>query len=145
MSSTAVPSATPAPAARRWSLRLLAIPLFVLIILESFVGSDLALESSYSTAVLALHILLALMLVGLSGRALYVSLAYPTMGPRVIAALNLVASLAATAAGTVFLLENQDPTALHVMEGAAVLIVVFSLVFLAWGAPPAPNPPAAPT
>jgi hypothetical protein len=129
---------------RRLSLRILAVPLFVLIIIESLVGSELAFENTYSTWVLALHILLALGLIGISGRALLVSWGYPTMAPRIVAGLNLVASVTATAGGTVFLLGNSNMTALGVMEGSAVLIVLFSLIFLAWGTPPAPVAPAAP-
>lgn len=130
----------PTMTARRVSLRLLGIPLLVLIIVESLVGSELAFESSYSTVVLALHILLALGLVGLSGRALYVAFGYPTSTPRLVAGLNLVASLGATAAGTVFLVGGQNPAALQAMEGFAVLIVLFALLFLTWGSPPAPSP-----
>lgn len=143
MTTTGTPPVAPGMT-RRLTLRLLAIPLFILIIIESLVGSELAFESSYSDWVLALHILLALGLIGISGRAVYVSLGCPTMAPRVVAGLNLVASVAATIGGTVFLLANSNMTALYVMEGSAGLIVLFSLIFLAWGAPPAPAPRSAP-
>ena len=140
MSTPGTPPTPPGATARRLSLRMLAIPLFILIIIESLIGSELAFESTYATWVLALHIVVALMLIGLSGRALWVALGYPTSAPRIVAGLNLAASVGATAAGTAFLLGNQNPDALAAMEGFAGLIVLCSLIVLAWGSPPAPSP-----
>lgn len=140
MSTMGAPPVPPAMTSRRLSLRLLAIPLLILIIIESLIGSELAFESTYSTWVLALHIIVALMLIGLSGRALWVAMGYPPSAPRIVAGLNLVASVGATAAGTVFLLGNQNPSTLVAMEAFAGLIVLCALVFLVWGSPPAPAP-----
>lgn len=123
---------TPGPSLRIWGVLVL-----VLFLVTSTVGGSLALESSYLPLTLASHIGLALVTLALAGYATSrVGRFYRTV-PRLFAAVAALSALAATAAGTVFLMDGQPNGALYAMEGFAGLGIVAALVMVVAGGPSA--------
>ncbi len=89
------------------SLRVWGVVIFVLFVLTSAIGGSLALESSYVSLNLASHVGLALVTLGIAGYASsFVGRSYRPL-PRASAGIAALAALAATIAGTIFLVDGQ--------------------------------------
>jgi hypothetical protein len=133
----------PPPAGPRTDrrLRIVAVPVLVGLVAESLVGSRLATAGSpYPTSLLATHIGLSIALVLLTGYAVGLSIRLRASPGRVVAALTFVATLGATASGTVFLLAGQSGIALGGMEGLAVVAILGAILLLVWGSVKLPGP-----
>ncbi len=130
------------PPTKNQTLRILALPLLILVIVESAVGGSLALEgSTYSMGYLTGHVGLAALLVLLSAWALIVSLRLSSRPAQVAAGITLLACLGATIAGTLFLIGGQSVAALEGMEGSAGLALLSTIFLFVWGSIPNPVPP----
>jgi hypothetical protein len=122
------PHAAPAWAARGgMTLDRLAVGIFVLLAIEFLLGVALALYTILpagagvvatltSTPLLDLHILLALLLIGISARATALARGQPDRTLRYAAALALVSAVVATVAGWTFAFDGQAPGASFVMS-----------------------------
>lgn len=119
-------------------LRVRAIPLLVLLIVEAYVGGRLA--TPYNRAVLATHIGLAVVLVAFAAHAFVISVRLPKPSARGAAGLTFVSTLAAALSGTVFLLGGSNPIALDSMEGFAVVAILGAILLIALGAVKIPRP-----
>ncbi len=138
--------------ARNKTLRILAIPIFGLLLIDSLLGDSLMYSPEgqpFPLSTLALHIGVALLLVGITGLAFVISLRLPGWRPRVAAGLPFASTLVATLAGIVFLLGSESPAALAWMEAFAAIAFIGDILLLVWGSvassalPPAdPVPPS---
>ena len=130
------PAGDPAPnkpAAPARSLRPWGAVVLLLFVLTSAIGGSLALESSYLIVTLASHIGLALVTLGLAGYAsMVVARSYRGLA-RASSGLASLSALAATVAGTVYLLGGQGAIALGVMEVFAVLGMIMAFLMIAFG------------
>jgi hypothetical protein len=115
------------------SVRIRAFSIFVLVILEALVGNTLAFESSYSVAVLAAHIALALVIVAVSAHVVWVAVRYYRVPARVAALFTLVSAVGATIGGTVFLLAGSNVAGLDAMEGFSGVAILGAILLLVWG------------
>jgi hypothetical protein len=126
------------------SLRYWGVLVLVFFLLTSAVGGSLALESSYLLVTIASHIGLALVTLGLAGYATsFVGRSYRAM-PRAFAGLGALSALAATIAGTIFLVGGQTAVTLYAMEGFAGIGIVAALLMIVFGGPSGRLLPAAP-
>jgi hypothetical protein len=123
-----------APQKKSQSLRVHAVVLLVLVIIESAVGGSLALEgSTYSLGYLGGHIGLAVLLVLLSAWVLVLARRVAAPLAQIAAGITLLACIGATIAGTVFLTAGQSNGALDAMEGFAGVAVLTSLILIVVG------------
>ena len=126
------------------SLRLRAVGMLVLLLLIAVIGGSLALESSYDLAVLAGHIVLALLLVGLSAHVLLAAFRSFGSVAKVGGTIAFASVLGATISGTVFLLGGGSNAALDGMEGFTIVALVGIVLLLVGGgavkAPPSTAP-----
>jgi hypothetical protein len=117
------------------SLRTWGVLVLVMFLLTSAVGDSLAMESSYLAVTLASHIGLALVTLGIAGfTTMFVGRSYRA-APRASAGVAALAALGATISGTIFLLGGQSNSALHAMEGFAVLGIVAAILMIVVGGP----------
>jgi hypothetical protein len=127
------------PPRRPVTLDRLAVGIFVLLAIEFLLGMILALFVSLpvgagatsllaSAPVLDLHILVAVLLIGISVRAVALARAEPDRSGLGAAGLALVSSLVATGAGSVFAFQGQHPDASLVM--AVGFLGVLTAAFL---------------
>jgi hypothetical protein len=132
-SPTSVASSSAAPSAAGPTLRVWGVVVLVFFLLTSVLGGSLALQSKYLVVTLASHIGLALVTLGLAGyTASFVGRSYKAM-PRGAAGLGAFSALAATIAGTVFLVAGQSNAALYGMEGFAGIGIVAALLMIVYG------------
>jgi hypothetical protein len=110
-----------------------AVPIFVLIVIEGYLGSQLsAAGSPYPASYLYAHIGLAILLVLFTGHVFGTSFRVPGAAARASAGITFLAAFGATIAGTVFLLGGGANSAFLAMEGlfgvalvGAILLVLF--------------------
>lgn len=119
---------------RNRTLQAIGILLLALVVLGGLAGSALMSQDPFSAVTLALHIVLALAMVGVSMLALRLAQRLQGWRPAAAAALALLSTLGATLAGAVFLLGGEALAALHWMEGFTGGIIVAGVLLLAWGA-----------
>jgi hypothetical protein len=133
---------TPGPAPSRSRLRWLGVGLLVLVLAEILVGNQLAVVGSpYPVGYLALHVILALLLVGLAVHAVRRALREGRGAAQASAALALVSVVGAGISGAVFLYAGQNNGALYGMEGLGGLAFLAAINLLVFGgARPAPAP-----
>ena len=116
------------------SLRLRGSALFVLLVVEVLLGSELAnLGSPYPISLLAAHILIGLALIGFSGYTLLVATRGFRAAARGSAVLTCLATVAAVVAGFVFLFGGQTAGAELSMEGFGVLALLGALLLIVFG------------
>lgn len=122
--------------ARNKTLRILAIPIFILLLIDSLLGNSLMYSPEgqpFPLSILTIHIGVALLLVGVTGLAFVISLRLPGWRLRVAAGLSSVSTMVATLAGTVFLLGGESPTALAWMEAFAAIAFIGDILLFVWG------------
>ncbi len=119
---------------RNRSLQAIGILLLALVVAGGLAGSALMAQDPFSAATLAVHIALALSMVGVSMLALRLARGLQGWRPTAAAAVGLLSAVGATLAGAVFLLGGEALAALHWMEGFTGAIIVASVLLLAWGA-----------
>lgn len=119
---------------RNHALQLFGVVLLALVIGEGLAGSALMTQKPFSAGSLALHIVLALVMVGLSLRAFRVALRLRGWRPLVASGLALLSALGATVAGAAFLLGGETWAALHWMEGLTAVLIVAAVLLVVWGA-----------
>ena len=132
--------------ARNTALRMRAVPMLVLLVVEGVLGGQLAIVGSpYPIGYLAAHIVLAVLLVGFTGHAFQLALRLPKGSLKVAAAVTFLTTLGATVAGTVFLLGGGATSAFDAMEGLFGVALVGAILLLVLGSvvtpPPSPPPP----
>jgi len=126
----------------RVSLRVWGVVLLVLFVLTSTVGGSLASESQYILLVLAGHIGLALVTLGVAGYATsFVGRRYPVV-PRAFAGLAALSALGGTLAGTAYLLGGGGNAALYAMEGFASVGILAAAATIVTGGDPVRSSPA---
>jgi len=121
-------------ARRNHALQLFGIVFLALVIGEGLAGSALMSQKPFAAGTLALHIILALVMVALALWALRLAFRLRGWRPSVAALLALLTAVGATVAGAAFLLGGRAPGALHWMEGFTVGIIVASVLLVVWGA-----------
>ncbi len=127
---------------RNRTLRIRAIPISVLVIVESVLGDPLARAGSpYPLGYLAAHIGLALLLVAFAAHAFVISIRLPSWPARVAACVTFLCALGATIDGTVFLLGGQSRSSLYGMEALAVVALLGAILLFAWGSVAIPASP----
>ncbi len=135
------------PEARNRTLRILAVPILALLLIDSLVGDSLMYSPKgqpFPVGALALHVGVALLLVGVTGLALGLSLRLPGWRRRAAATFTHGSTVGATIAGIVFLVGGENPAALTLMEGLAVLTFLGAIALAVWGSvalPGSPRPP----
>lgn len=108
------------------TLRRLAAPMFGLLAIEFGLGMALALFETLPTGggvasillsspVLDLHLLLAVLLIGISARATTIAFRQTDRPPRIGSAVAFGSAIVATAAGWLFAFDGQNPIASFVM------------------------------
>jgi len=128
------PNPAPDPTSRGGSLRVRAVVVFVLLIVEVLVGNELALAGSpYPLGYLAAHIVLAVLLTGFTSHVLLASIRGYRGSTRIAAGVTFVTTLGALLSGTVFLLAGQSNAALVGMEALAVLALLGAILLMVWG------------
>jgi hypothetical protein len=147
------------PASRRdVTLDRLAIGMFLLLAVEFVLGMILALFASLPTGastvtllssapVLDLHIVLAVLIIGISARALVLAFRAPGSLARWASGLALGSALVATFAGVAFAFGGQDPSASMVMAVGflGILLGAFLLRGYATATPQLHGPDVPPT
>ena len=126
------------------SLRIRALGMLVLLLVIATVGGSLALESSYVLAYLALHVGLAVLLVGFSAHVLIAAFRSAKTPAKAGALIAFLCALGATIAGTFFLFGGGSDLALDFMEGLTVVGVIGIILILVWGSVPASPPTTTP-
>ncbi len=136
--TASVRPAAAAPSIR--SVRILALPMVILLAVEFLLGMALnlfvavgngsAVAVLSSNPVLVAHVVVALLLLGLSGRAVVGSFRYPVRSLRVGAALALVSSVAATLAGSSFTFGGQNGWASYGMSVAFLGVLMGAFLLL---------------
>lgn len=130
------------PGARNRILRILAVPILVLLLIDSLLGDSLMYSprgQPFPLGALALHVGVALLLVGVTGLALGLSLRLPGWRPRAAAAFTHGSTVGATIAGVVFLFGGENPTALALMEGLAAIAFLGAIALAVWGSVALPD------
>jgi hypothetical protein len=155
------PSVSPTePGRRRLTARRIVAPIFGLLAIEFVLGVSLSLFVALpsgagvvavltSSPVLVAHVLVAVLLIGISARAVAVSLGEPTRVPLFASLLTLVSSIVATVDGSLFAFDGQSADASFgmAMGFLGVLVGTFLLLASASREPvlvPAPRPQGAP-
>ncbi len=126
-------------------LRILALPIFVLLLIDSLLGDSLMYSPKgqpFPLGALTLHVGVALLLIVVTGLALGLSLRLPGWRPRAAAALTHASTVGATIAGVVFLFGGENPPALAFMEGLAAIAFLGTLALAIWGSVALPEPSA---
>jgi cation transport ATPase len=138
-STTLEPLAVPAPADRRPSLRVRAVALFVLLLIEILLGNQLAtVGTPYPIGYLAAHIVLGILLIGFSGNLLVSALRAGRAATTSVAALTCLATIAAVISGFVFLLGSQSSASLLGMEAFGGIALLGSILLIVFGGAPSP-------
>ncbi len=119
---------------RNHTLQLIGIVLLALVIVEGLLGSALMTQRPFAAGTLSLHILVALVTVGVTGWTFRLALRRRGWRPFAAAGLALLSALGATVAGADYLLGGKTPTALHWMEGLTGAVLVAAVLLLVWGA-----------
>ncbi len=126
-------SVPPAPV-RDQSLRVRGAVILVLVVVEIFIGNELAVAGSpYPDGWLAAHVVVGLLLLGVAGHAARISMRLPKASVRVAAVVTVLAVLGAFASGLAFLFAGETNAALYGMEGFAVVALLGSLLLLVLG------------
>ncbi|MGP8072633.1 MAG: hypothetical protein ACLPZM_05840 [Thermoplasmata archaeon] len=148
-------SPPPSPSPRTLSLRMVAMVLLGLLGIELVLGAVLDVAVTLpmgasvtsvlsSQPVLDLHILVALLLIGLSGHAVARSRREPTRRLQLAAALALLSALIASAGGWEFVFNGQNMVSAAVMTLGFVGVLVGAVLMRLWSsgdaAPTAPRP-----
>jgi hypothetical protein len=131
--STSVPNPAPVPRATPsgLSLRLRGVALFVLLIVEVLLGSQLArLGNPYPTSYLAAHVGLGIVLIGFSGHLLWSAVRSGRAAATSSAALTCLATVGAVVSGFVFLFGGQSAAALLSMEALGVVALIGSVLVI---------------
>ena len=139
-----VPADPPAEARRGFSLRRVAVAILGLLLIELVLGVvlnvfvNLPMGASVvsvlsSQPVLDLHILVALLLIGLSGHAVMKSRHEPSGRPKGAAALALLSALIASAGGWEFVFNGQAPAAAGVMTIGFLGVLIAAVLMRMWG------------
>jgi len=147
-SSPAATASRPEGSLKDRRLRLRAVPIFILLIAEILVGNELALAGSpYPVSFLAAHIVIALLLIGVTAHAFRISIQLPKASARVAAGLTFLASFGATLSGTLFLLAGGSNAALNGMEAFGLIALLGDILLLVWGSVTvqAPTTPISPS
>jgi hypothetical protein len=111
-----------------------AVALVVLVVLEILVGNALAVAGSpYPLPYLAAHVILAILLVGLSAHAVVIAQGRGGGLARGSAILALLGSVGAGISGTLFLYAGQSDLALTAMEALGGLALLGGILLLATG------------
>ena len=119
------------------SLRMRAVGMLVVLLALATVGGTLALEgSSYVLGYLALHIVLAILLVGFSAHVFMATLRLSNTPARASAGLALLSALGATVGGSIFLFVGGNPIALDAMEGLTGVALLGIVLLILFGAEP---------
>ena len=138
------------PSPRIMSLRKVAIALIALLGLELVLGVVLNVSVNLPTGasvatefaaswVLDLHVVVALLIIGLSGHAVATSGREPERRPRVAAVLTLLSALVATAAGWEFVFNGQSMAAAGVMTLGFLGVLVGAILMHVYGSRGAPG------
>ena len=130
--SSAVVPPTSVPA--HPSLRLRGVALFVLLIAEVLLGTELAnVGSPYPLGLLIAHVGLGLVLMGFSGHTLRLALQGSRAAVKGSAVLTALGATGAVISGFVFLFGDQAPVAELSMEGLGALALLGSLLLILVG------------
>lgn len=126
-------------------LRILAIPVLALWIVEVVLGNTLALDGSpYPSDLLIGHVLVAILAVLLTGFAVGVAFRSGQRRGLYAAGVTHGSTLAATISGLVFLFAGQNQYALDGMEGFAGVMLLGIILMALFGRAPSPTPVSAP-
>ena len=128
------PVATDEATARNTTLRVRAIPIFVLLLGEILLGNQLAeVGSPYPVGYLAAHVVLSVLLVGFTAHVFLAALRLPKAAAKYAAAITFLSTLGATLAGTVFLLGGGSTPSLYAMEGLGGVALIAAILLMVWG------------
>ena len=128
---------------RDTAIRMRAIPMLVLLIVEGVLGGQLAIVGSpYPIGYLAAHIVLAILLVGFTAHAVRRALRLPKASLKVAATITFLTTLGATLAGTVFLLGGGAMSAFDAMEALFGVALIGAILLLVLGSVVIPQPSA---
>jgi hypothetical protein len=119
------------------TLRILSIPILVLWVIDVMAGSSWAF--GYSVGIAAVHVIAALLMVGITAIAFIISLRFPSRRNRLSAAISLVSTVGAAVAGAVYVFADKNRTALVTMEVLTLFILIGALMMLIWGSVARPN------
>ena len=117
-------------------LALLGIELVLGIVLDAFVNlpSGASVVAVLSTQwALDFHIVVAVLLIGLSGHAVISAGREPTRRPRLAAVLALLSALVASAGGWEFVFNGQNPAFAGVMTLGFVGVLIGAVLLRVWG------------
>jgi hypothetical protein len=115
-------------------VRLRGIGLLVLVVGELLVGNELALAGSpYPIGYLAAHIVLAILLVGLSAHATLLAFRRSGSVAKAAGLLALLGTAGAGVAGVDFLYGGQGNPALDAMEALGGLALLAAILLIAFG------------
>jgi len=142
--TTLPPSENAPPSRPGLSPRRVALPILTLLAIELVLGAvldafvNLPMGASVvavltSQPVLDLHIVVAVLLIGLSGHALATSRREPTRKPLLAALLTLLSALVASAGGWEFVFNGQNPASGGVMTLGFVGVLVGAILLRIWG------------
>jgi hypothetical protein len=126
-------------------IRLGAAAILVLLLAELLLGNQLAVVGSpYPVGYLAAHVVLSILLIGLTAHVLVRSSRLPSRPAKAIAGLTFLSAVGATIGGTVFLLGGGSSIALYAMEGLGGLAVLGAILLIVLGSVEIPAKPETP-
>lgn len=118
---------------RDTKLRFLSLIMFILSAAELGAGAWLDINPS-SFSPLAIHVLIAVVLMGVSGYTVPVSFRLPGWHRRFFSILMLLSSVGATIAGSEFVYGGfSSPGLVDIMGDLAAVVLLCSILLMVWG------------
>jgi hypothetical protein len=117
--------------------------IIVLLIGEILIGTQLAMAGSpYPVGYLAAHVVVAVLLVGVTTGVNVLAYRQPRWPVRISATVTFIAAVGATFSGAIFLDVGQSSSALYAMEVLGGVALLGSILLIVWGGRPSSSAPS---